>query len=246
MSKHQQGSKDIAQTQEKDDHRSHLFDGESLHTTRGNFQLIDITDRLCKKLIYSKVGVRKTCSATGNGWYDLDFYEQIRSVVKRKFVGLIDGERVSDGDCEDLLGDKVSVGVEGKSKTAGGRRRSTAQGEVEGHDEDDYEGVDEDDEEGDNGDSVEDDDDEDEAVHTSEEEDEEEGSIAASGKRKASGVPIKKQRIATAPATSGTKAWQTRKVKWKPRPKPKGALSDQAKVSLTSISIFLFRLIVLC
>lgn len=83
----------------------HVFDGVTVHSKIGNFQLIDIPDPLIAALIRSPVAIAPSCSADAEGWYHRDHFEQIRNVVRRKFIGILSGVRVLDSDCDDLLGE---------------------------------------------------------------------------------------------------------------------------------------------
>lgn len=87
---------------------SHIFDGRDVHSKVGNFQLCDVSDPLSKKLIESTDGVLPACSDESEGWYDPDYFEQFRQVVRRKFIGIHSGIMVTDADCEDLIGDPKS------------------------------------------------------------------------------------------------------------------------------------------
>ncbi|KAM0756576.1 hypothetical protein T439DRAFT_376745 [Meredithblackwellia eburnea MCA 4105] len=107
--------------------KEHLFDGVSLHTKIGNFQLIDITDPLVTSLIHSPTGVLQECTDDVEGWYDRDYFEQMRNVVRRKFLGILKGVEVRDEDCKDLLGDPKLVGTAtggGGGGGGGGRPRA--------------------------------------------------------------------------------------------------------------------------
>ncbi|GAA5913969.1 hypothetical protein JCM6882_002583 [Rhodosporidiobolus microsporus] len=84
--------------------RSHEFDGQTIHSKIGNFQLCDISDPLLRSLIDSDEGVLPVCSPDINeGWYAFDYFDQIRQVVRRKWQGLLGGLQVTDEDCADLL-----------------------------------------------------------------------------------------------------------------------------------------------
>ncbi|GAA5922348.1 transcription factor TFIIIC subunit TFC1 [Sporobolomyces koalae] len=91
--------------------KSHIFDGNRVYSKIGNFQLIDIHDPLSRALIDSTEGVLDHCSSDINeGWYAFDYLDQIKQVVRRKFMALVstgghsgEGFKVSDQDCEDLL-----------------------------------------------------------------------------------------------------------------------------------------------
>ncbi|GAA6021375.1 hypothetical protein JCM11491_004765 [Sporobolomyces phaffii] len=116
--------------------RSHIFDGVQLHSKIGNYQLVDVHDPLSRALIDSDEGVLATCSADPNeGWYAYDYLDQIKQVVRRKFIGLVTwGVQIADEDCDDLLGwelDKSSrragTGTTTTSSRARERRDKTAQ-----------------------------------------------------------------------------------------------------------------------
>ncbi|GAA5949643.1 hypothetical protein JCM3765_002738 [Sporobolomyces pararoseus] len=93
-------------TNEESTKKSHIFDGTQFHSKIGNFQLIDIQDPLSRALINSTEGVLSACSSDHNeGWYAFDYLDQIKQVVRRKFMGLVvEGRKVEDKDCDDLLG----------------------------------------------------------------------------------------------------------------------------------------------
>lgn len=109
---------------------SHAFDGVTVHSKIGNFQLIDITDRLARALIDSSAGVLPACSSGLDGWYDPDYFEQIRQVVRRRFMGIHSGVVVTDEDCEDLLGDpkRVFGGARGKKGSEKGSGSESGSG----------------------------------------------------------------------------------------------------------------------
>ena len=110
--------------------KSHIFDGLEVFSKIGNFQLVDIHDPLSRALIDSPEGVLAECSRDANeGWYAFDYLDQIKQVVRRKFMGLLQGVRVEDKDCDDLLGwelSKESRSREGGAKT--GQRKSVGGG----------------------------------------------------------------------------------------------------------------------
>ncbi|BGP12809.1 hypothetical protein JCM10213_008070 [Rhodosporidiobolus nylandii] len=83
---------------------SHEFDGQHVSSKVGNFQLCDISDPLCASLISSTAGLLDQCSSDANeGWFAYDYIEQIRQIVRRKWQALLNGYRVEDEDCADLL-----------------------------------------------------------------------------------------------------------------------------------------------
>jgi len=90
--------------------KSHIFDGTTVYSKIGNFQLIDIHDQLSKTLIEQTEGVLSKCSPDPlEGWYAFDYLDQIKQVVRRKFMGLINHTGiVQDSDCHDLLGWELS------------------------------------------------------------------------------------------------------------------------------------------
>lgn len=97
---------------------SHVFDGVHTHSKVANFQLIDITDPLVSSLIHSPTGVLPACSPDANeGWYAHDYLDQIRQVLRRKWLGALEGVPVADDECEDLLGVELSA----ESRVALGR-----------------------------------------------------------------------------------------------------------------------------
>ncbi|GAA5995272.1 hypothetical protein JCM5350_008184 [Sporobolomyces pararoseus] len=117
--------------------KSHIFDGTQFHSKIGNFQLIDIQDPLSKALINSLEGVLPTCSRdTNEGWYAYDYLDQIKQVVRRKFMGLVvEGRKVEDKDCDDLLGWELSKKSrldptgQGDSNLKKGRNQNKSQGQ---------------------------------------------------------------------------------------------------------------------
>ncbi|GAA5882108.1 hypothetical protein JCM1840_007227, partial [Sporobolomyces johnsonii] len=89
---------------------SHEFDGKTVYSKVGHFQLCDIHDALTRRLVDADAGVLSACSGDPNeGWYAYDYLDQIRQVVRRKFTGLLNGLQVDDEDCEDLLGWEMSA-----------------------------------------------------------------------------------------------------------------------------------------
>ncbi|KAG0145257.1 hypothetical protein CROQUDRAFT_46100 [Cronartium quercuum f. sp. fusiforme G11] len=105
--------------------RSHVFDGLELNQSVGTYQLCDITDPLLKRLIESPKGVQEQCRIR-DGWYTSNAIEQIRSILRRKFHGLLDnGRKVTDLECVDLLEIDVSCDAAGllkRPKSVGERR----------------------------------------------------------------------------------------------------------------------------
>ncbi|KAI5481422.1 hypothetical protein MNV49_004178 [Pseudohyphozyma bogoriensis] len=110
-------------------HLSHTFDGQNIYSKIGSFQLIDISDPLAKSLINSTDGVLDECAFSDGkeGWWDSDYFDQIRQIVRRKFTGLLSGIAVTDADCDDLLGDPTELagvsaarGRKGKSRGVDG------------------------------------------------------------------------------------------------------------------------------
>lgn len=91
-----------------------------MYSKIGNFQLIDIVDPLSRALVDSTEGVLPACSRDANeGWYAFDYLDQIRQVVRRKFMALVlEGRRLEDRDCDDLLGWELSK----RSRLAEGHR----------------------------------------------------------------------------------------------------------------------------
>lgn len=104
--------------------RSHVFDGLELNHSIGTYQLCDITDPLLKRLIESPKGVQARCRIR-DGWYTSNAIEQIRSILRRKFHGLLDEKRrVGDLECVDLLDIEVGCGSTALlKKTSVGERR---------------------------------------------------------------------------------------------------------------------------
>ncbi|BGP36776.1 tau 95 subunit of transcription factor TFIIIC [Rhodotorula kratochvilovae] len=85
-------------------HLSHEFDGVTAHGKVANFQLMDLSDALLQRLVHATDGVLDHCSSDGNeGWYARDYLDQIRQVLRRKWLGALEGVEVSDEDCADIL-----------------------------------------------------------------------------------------------------------------------------------------------
>ncbi|GAA6047300.1 hypothetical protein JCM3770_001875 [Rhodotorula araucariae] len=85
-------------------HHSHKFDGVNAHGKVANFQLMDLSDPLLLRLIHAEDGVLEQCSSDSNeGWYARDYLDQIRQVLRRKWLGALEGVAVSDADCADIL-----------------------------------------------------------------------------------------------------------------------------------------------
>ncbi|ORY40014.1 RNA polymerase III transcription factor IIIC subunit-domain-containing protein [Leucosporidium creatinivorum] len=122
-SKGKEKQKEAVQINE-DPLRSHLFDGQVLHSKIANFQLCDISDPLIKQHVDASEGVRDTCDKQ-SAWYDSDYFEQIRQLVRRKVAGLLAGRVVSDAECADLLGDPKADVDELAGKKKGGEKRTT-------------------------------------------------------------------------------------------------------------------------
>ncbi|GAA5908188.1 TFIIIC subunit 5 family protein [Sporobolomyces salmoneus] len=103
--------------------KSHIFDGVQVYSKIGNFQLVDISDPLSRALIDSPDGVLSSCSSDANeGWYSFDYLDQIKQVVRRKFMSLVlEGKRLEDKDCDDLLGWEMRKGSRLDDTTGGSR-----------------------------------------------------------------------------------------------------------------------------
>ncbi|GAA6059851.1 hypothetical protein JCM10212_007056 [Sporobolomyces blumeae] len=114
---------------------SHTFDGQRVYGKIGNFQLVDISDPLARALIDRADGVLSRCSPDPNeGWYAFDYLEQIKQVVRRKWVRLQEegggagrggGEEGGggeggggEGEFDDLLGWELSK--ESRALSGGG------------------------------------------------------------------------------------------------------------------------------
>lgn len=101
--------------------KEHLFDGKTAHGKIANFQLCDISDPLLQSLIQAREGVQPACLPDLEGWWDRDYFEQMRNVVRRKFLGCHNNVLISDTDCEDLLGDPKIVWVTGSKGAKRGK-----------------------------------------------------------------------------------------------------------------------------
>ncbi|KPV78418.1 uncharacterized protein RHOBADRAFT_50887 [Rhodotorula graminis WP1] len=85
-------------------HLAHMFDGIHAHSKIANFQLVDVSDPLLSSLIHSTKGVLGACSSDpSEGWFAHDYLEQIRQILRRKWLGALEATPVSDADCADLL-----------------------------------------------------------------------------------------------------------------------------------------------
>ncbi|GAA5915942.1 hypothetical protein JCM8208_003672 [Rhodotorula glutinis] len=121
-------------------HLAHLFDGVHVHSKIANFQLVDVSDPLLSSLIHSTKGVLGACSAdSSEGWFAHDYLEQIRQILRRKWLGALDGTPVSDDDCADLLALALSneskLSAEGPvrsapARVAGAAMRAKAEGRL--------------------------------------------------------------------------------------------------------------------
>lgn len=96
-----------------------------MYSKVGNFQLCDISDPLSKALIDSTEGVLAFCSSDANeGWFAFDYFDQIKQVVRRKFMSLLQGVKVEDRDCDDILGWELSKkSRKGEKSERGGKGR---------------------------------------------------------------------------------------------------------------------------
>lgn len=73
-----------------------------VHRNIGNFQLIDVTDPYLMPKIRESPYVRETCDYV-DGWWDGEFFEFIRQVIRRKFFALVnEGKTLPDEDFADL------------------------------------------------------------------------------------------------------------------------------------------------
>ena len=104
---------------------SHLFDGIHAHSKIANFQLVDVSDPLLSTLIRSTKGVLGACSSDPNeGWYAHDYLEQIRQILRRKWLGALEAMPVSNEDCADLL--NVSLSAKSRLGAAGSAQSAPA------------------------------------------------------------------------------------------------------------------------
>ncbi|KAH9448069.1 hypothetical protein Pst134EB_022056 [Puccinia striiformis f. sp. tritici] len=108
LMKRNNSKNDSAEMVTSDTLRDHIFDGKELHQSVGTYQLCDISDPLLVTLINSSKGVLNECDYR-TGWYTSNGIEQIRSILRRKFHGLLDEQRViKDIECVDLL--EIDIG----------------------------------------------------------------------------------------------------------------------------------------
>ncbi|POV96380.1 hypothetical protein PSTT_15683 [Puccinia striiformis] len=108
LMKRDNSKNDSAEMVTSDTLRDHIFDGKELHQSVGTYQLCDISDPLLVTLINSSKGVLNECDYR-TGWYTSNGIEQIRSILRRKFHGLLDEQRViKDIECVDLL--EIDIG----------------------------------------------------------------------------------------------------------------------------------------
>lgn len=111
------------QEREAPDRLGHTFDGKTVHGMIGNFQLCDISDPSLYKLIHAPEAVHEVCSADSKeGWYKPGFLDQIRAVLKLRFMAVHGGHEVTEADYQDLLGDPTPQ----PKKKSGRPRKSTA------------------------------------------------------------------------------------------------------------------------
>ncbi|KAL8283271.1 hypothetical protein RQP46_006049 [Phenoliferia psychrophenolica] len=112
--------------------KEHLFDGKTPNGKIGNFQLCDLSDPLLESLVQSPAGVLPVCSGNAEGWYDPDYFEQIRKVLRHKWYAAHNGVVLDDADCAHLLGDpKVA---DGKSQGKKGKAVVKVQGSATSQD----------------------------------------------------------------------------------------------------------------
>ncbi|KZS98062.1 hypothetical protein SISNIDRAFT_405697 [Sistotremastrum niveocremeum HHB9708] len=82
--------------------RSHIFDGRTRTSQTASFQLCDIQDPMLIKMIHSEEALRDTCNEQ-DGWYTSHALENLKTVLRHKFFNLLEGNVVSDEECEALL-----------------------------------------------------------------------------------------------------------------------------------------------
>ncbi|TFY80278.1 hypothetical protein EWM64_g3735 [Hericium alpestre] len=91
-----------ATEKDRDERRSHIFDGQTITSETAAFQLCDITDPLLKEMIESEEEVRES-SNERDGWYTTHALERIKAVLRFKFFSLLEGHVATDEECEKIL-----------------------------------------------------------------------------------------------------------------------------------------------
>ncbi|KAK9899970.1 hypothetical protein P389DRAFT_165068 [Cystobasidium minutum MCA 4210] len=85
------------------DENSHIFDGEAVHSNVGSYQLCDMTDPFLQEMLQSEEFVREECDIR-DGWWDGEYFEFIRQILKRKFFALLnDNVKLSNDAFNDLF-----------------------------------------------------------------------------------------------------------------------------------------------
>lgn len=80
----------------------HIFDGVTMPSPIGNYQLIDITWQLAKKIVNDPRMYVKTPSGEDGFWIG-ELFDIFRRLIKRKQAGLLKNEPVTDDSFADLL-----------------------------------------------------------------------------------------------------------------------------------------------
>lgn len=81
---------------------SHVFDGQSVYLDGKVWQICDITDPLCLKVLEHGV-IMPECDVAENGWYANGTYAKLKAVMRTKISALMLGREMADSEFDDVL-----------------------------------------------------------------------------------------------------------------------------------------------
>lgn len=106
--------------------RAHIFDGQHVYREVGNYQMCDITDPPLSKLLHRP----EYCLSEPDertGWWLPSFFENFRELLRRRFVGIINGQPIFDLELEEAmerLPDEEDVEAEKRLMRGESRRKA--------------------------------------------------------------------------------------------------------------------------
>lgn len=128
---------------------THIFDGQAVHRNIGNYQLCDVSDEFLKSFIMSQDFVREKCEVSGlhridsvrykqpisqfqDGWWDSEFFETMRQMLRRKFFALLeDNIALPDDAMQDFVDHLNDYKAAKMAQTRLGSGESADQGNAE-------------------------------------------------------------------------------------------------------------------
>ncbi|KAL7006102.1 tau 95 subunit of transcription factor TFIIIC [Cystobasidiomycetes sp. EMM_F5] len=110
---------------------THIFDGQAVHRNIGNYQLCDVSDEFLKSFIMSQDFVREKCEFQ-DGWWDSEFFETMRQMLRRKFFALLeDNIALPDDAMQDFVDHLNDYKAAKMAQTRLGSGESADQGNAE-------------------------------------------------------------------------------------------------------------------